>query len=133
VHDRQKTGKEKYQASSSAFYLGPQCEHLLDFTINDHDIERFNRLTNENSRYYSYLYTALYEKELIQQWKNGGIDISNRPEIIATLFNIGFENSNPHPNPMTGGADIEINGREYSFGGLADDFYQSNELPEFSK
>lgn len=115
----------------SAFYLGEDYEHLLDFSTDNHDLERFSRLTNEKDRYYSYLYGALYQKQLIEQWKNSGIDISKRPEIISTLFNIGFSNSKPNPDPQTGGSIVNVGGVDYSFGGLAAQFYYSDELPLF--
>lgn len=113
---------------ASPYYLGPDYEHLLDFTTNDHDTERFNRLTDEDNRYYSYLYAGLAMKELETQWQKAGNPIDSRPDIVATLFNIGFDNSHPHPSPIAGGAEIDIGSSTYSFGSLAGDFYNSNEL-----
>lgn len=105
-------------------------DHILDFKTNNPDKERFERLTDENDRYYSYLYGALMIKQLMKQWEGAGFPIDNKPGIIATLYNIGFENSNPHNNPQIGGAEIEINKTTYSFGGLAQIFYNSKELIE---
>jgi hypothetical protein len=34
------------------------------------------------------------------QWRAKGIDIRNRPDILGTLFQIGFERSHPHPSPQ---------------------------------
>ncbi|MBX4198560.1 hypothetical protein KW782_04495 [Candidatus Parcubacteria bacterium] len=116
--------------STSSFYLGKKYENLLDFTTTDHNKERFDRIINEHDRYYSYLYAALYLKQIETQWKNAGFDISDRPEILSTLFNIGFKNSHPNHNPQVGGAEIEIKGKTYSFGGLASEFYASSELEE---
>ena len=116
---------------SSPYYLGEKYSGLLDFhatSTQDIETERFNRLTNSKNHYYSYLYTALYIKEIETQWKNAGSDISNKPEIISTLYNIGFEHSNPSANPQVGGAEIDIGTAKYSFGGLAGEFYYSNEL-----
>jgi hypothetical protein len=108
--------------------------HILDFKTNDPDSERFARLTDEKDRYYSYLYAGLLIKELKKQWSDTGFDISNKPGVIATLYNIGFANSKPNSNPQIGGAEIEINKTTYSFGGLAQSFYESDELVgEFSK
>ena len=59
-----------------------------------------------------------------------GIDISQRPEIIATLYNIGFKNSVPKEKPLSGGSAIEIGNNKYSFGSLAGFFYYSGELKE---
>ena len=62
------------------------------------------------------------------QWRKAGFDISQRPEIIATIYNIGFGNSHPNANPSAGGAEITLDGVTYTFGGLAHDFYYSDEL-----
>ena len=119
---------------SSPFYIGETYVNLLDFKTDSHDEERFKRITDEKSRYYSYLYTAIYIKQIETQWKNAGYDISHQPEIISTLFNIGFTHSTPNADPHSGGAEIEINGKVYSFGALAGEFYNSKELvKEFPK
>jgi hypothetical protein len=119
--------------------LGPAYTHILDYTpenitttstSTDPNAERFYRLTDENNRYFSYLYAGLMMKEIETQWSNAGIPIDTMPDVVATLFNIGFQNSNPHPNPEVGGAEIDIGSTTYSFGGLAGDFYASNELTD---
>ncbi|HPS21738.1 MAG TPA: hypothetical protein PLO44_02945 [Candidatus Paceibacterota bacterium] len=81
--------------SKSPYYLGIAYKHLLDFKTNDPDKERMERLTNDDNHYYSYLYTALFIKQIEKQWKNEGHTISDRPEILATLFNLGFKHSDP--------------------------------------
>lgn len=113
---------------SSPFYLGKEYEHLLDFKTDNTGEERFMRIISEDDRYFSYLYAGLHIKQLEMQWKNAGHDISQRPEIISTLFNIGFRYSKPHANPKSGGASLSINGTQYSFGSLAGEFYNSSEL-----
>lgn len=113
---------------SSPFYLGKEYEHLLDFKTENHGEERFMRIIDEDNRHYSYLYAGLHLKQLEIQWKNAGHNISNRPEILSTLFNIGFKYSKPNMNPKSGGALITIEGTGYSFGSLAGEFYHSNEL-----
>ena len=113
---------------TSPYYPGAQYENLLDFSTNDPDTERMARLTNPKNFFYSYLYTGLFIKEEMAQWKKAGYSINNRPEILATLFNLGFAHSNPNASPQTGGATITVNGEDYTFGGLAFDFYYSNEL-----
>jgi len=116
---------------NSAFYLGPENEHLLDYPAQINiDKERYVRLTNEKNHYYSYLYGALIIKQLQKQWMDAGFDLKYRPEIIATLFNIGFNNSKPKNNPAVGGSTLEIEGEKYFFGSLAFEFYYSNELSE---
>jgi len=128
--DTAKQIEDNLTATTSRWYLGPVYEHMLDYpaTTTDKDSERFARLTDEHNRYYSYLYGALDLKETIFQWKTAGFDISNRPEILATLFNIGFQHSTPNANPQSGGAAIDIGTTTYSFGNLAGQFYYSNEL-----
>ncbi|MEI6353078.1 MAG: hypothetical protein WCO35_04055, partial [Candidatus Nomurabacteria bacterium] len=78
--------------------------------------------------YYSYLYTAIFIKQIEKQWGDRGYPISDRPEITATLFNLGFKHSEPKDNPEVGGSDIKVGEKTYTFGGLAFEFYYSNEL-----
>lgn len=94
----------------------------------DHDTELFNRLTNEKDHYYSYLYTALFLKEIETQWKKAGYDVHARPDVLVTLFNLGFAASHPKADPQVAGAPITIGGQQYSFGHLGALFYHSNEL-----
>lgn len=120
--------EERLKDSSSPYYLGPDHEHDLDFSSNDPDTERYNRLTTENDYYYSYLYGGLYMKQMMTQWENAGLSISDRPEIIGTLFNVGFNQSKPNENPKVGGSTITIRDKKYSFGSLSFEFYYSGEL-----
>jgi hypothetical protein len=113
---------------NSPYYLGAEFENLLDFKTDDHDTERFDRIIDEDNQLYSYLYTAIYMKQVMNQWRDAGFSIDNKPEIIATLYNIGFQNSKPKPDPSSGGAVITVGGKTYSFGDLASQFYNSNEL-----
>jgi len=112
----------------SAFYPGKDYENLLDFQTADTQQERFKRITNSDDHYYAYLYAALYNKEIITQWQKAGFDISDKPEILATLYNIGFDHSKPNANPQVGGSELSIGDQEYSFGRLAYEFYYSGEL-----
>ena len=122
---------------NSVFYLGKDYEKRLDFEASStisNDEQRFDRITDEHNPYYSYLYTSIFIKQIEKQWKDVGFNISDRPEIIATLFNIGFLHSIPNSNPQVGGADITIGTETYSFGRLAYEFYYSDELlEEFSR
>lgn len=115
---------------TSPYYLGDDFENILDFTTHDSTSERYARLTNENDHYYSYLYGGLYLKQMIHQWQQAGYDIQYRPEIVGTLFNVGFPQSSPNPHPKVGGSSIAINDATYSFGSLAYEFYYSGELLE---
>lgn len=117
--------------ANSQFYPGENIAPLLKYNDTDnHDDQLYNRLTNEKDHYYSYLYTAVFIKEIIAQWEKSGYDISNQPAIIATIFNLGFGKSAPKANPEVGGARVTVGGIDYSFGGLGGLFYSSEELVE---
>ena len=118
------------KATSSPYYLGKESENLLDFSTSteNQDSERFMRVTDEHNHYFTYLYAAIFIKQIEKQWQNAGFDISNKPEILATIYNIGFAHSLPNTNPQAGGAEIDIGTQKYSFGGLAYEFYYSDEL-----
>ena len=113
---------------SSVFYLGPGYEHLLDFETPSIGEERYKRLTSYKNHFYSYLYAALNIKQLKMQWERAGFPIDTRPEIMATLYNIGFEVSVPKQNPEVGGSDVQIHDKTYSFGAISYEFYYSGEL-----
>ncbi len=113
--------------------LATTTEYRDTILLEGDDAERVKRLTNSKDHYYSYLYAAIYLKQLETAWKNAGYDISDRPEIISTLYNIGFENSHPNADPKVGGAMINLYGKKYSFGSIVFYFYFSDELSIFSK
>ena len=113
---------------SSPYYLGPEYEHLLDFKTADVQSERFTRMTDQHDHYWSYLYAGLYLKQIMTQWENAGFPIDDRPEILSTLYNIGFRYSVPKADPQVGGAAITLSNGTRSFGGLAADFYNSDLL-----
>ena len=116
---------------TSPFYLGTNSENVLNYDASStlsNDEQRFNRVTDEHNQYYTYLYASLMIKQIKKQWSDAGFDISNRPEILATLYNIGLSHSKPNANPQVGGALIDIGNEKYSFGRLAYEFYYSNEL-----
>jgi len=114
--------------STSVFYLGKKYENLLDFETGSVSNERFKRLTSYQNHFYSYLYAALNVKQMKVQWEKAGFPIDNRPEILATLYNVGFEASVPKENPVVGGSGINIKGKKYTFGSVAYEFYYSGEL-----
>ncbi|MDB5265258.1 MAG: hypothetical protein JWN64_829 [Parcubacteria group bacterium] len=115
--------------STSPFYPGAKFADLLAYPAGtEHDAELYRRLTDDKDHYYSYLYTALYIKEIETQWKTAGFDIRNNPEALVTLFNIGFANSHPNANPQPGGAPITVGGKTYAFGELGANFYHSDKL-----
>lgn len=116
--------------TTSPFYLGKSFEHMLDFTTTDPDQERFQRIIDEHNHSYSYLYTAMFILQVEKQWNTAGFSIVQKPEIIATLWNLGFQKSKPNSDPKSGGAALDISGVTYSFGALAGQFYYSDELIE---
>jgi hypothetical protein len=114
---------------ASPYYLGPQYEHLLDFKTADVVAgERFTRMTDQHDHYWSYLYAGLYLKQIETQWERAGFPIDDRPDVLSTLFNIGFKYSVPKANPQVGGAAITLSNGTKSFGGLAQEFYDSDLL-----
>ena len=119
------------QDKNSDYYPGDQYRDLLNFPDGaDKNKERYNRLTDDKNHYYSYLYGALIIKEFQSQWAKAGHKLDYRPEIVATLFNIGFNHSIPKDDPLVGGSTIEIDGEKYFFGSLAYEFYYSGELAD---
>ncbi len=116
---------------NSPFYLGKNFETMLAFSSStDITNERFARITDEHNHVYGYRYAALYVLQIQSQWKKAGYPINSRPEIIATLWNLGFEKSKPKKNPSSGGAVLTINDTKYSFGEIARLFYYSDEMVE---
>lgn len=117
--------------STSPLYAGKGMAGLITYPPGvDHDTELYNRLTDPKNHYYSYLYTALYIKEIEGQWEKAGFDISHSAGVVATLFNIGFQASHPNATPIVGGAVVDVGGRQYLFGELGASFYHSNELTD---
>jgi hypothetical protein len=124
---------EAYAADpSSPFYPGASYAPLLAYAASTtpKEAQLYDRLTDAHNHYYSYLYTAIYIKEVESQWSATGFDISKNPGAVVTLFNIGFQNSHPNANPAAGGAYITTGGQTYSYGQLGQDFYNSGELTD---
>lgn len=117
--------------SKSPFYLGTNYENIFNYGDANPDTELMNRLADDKNHYYSYMYTAVFLKQIIHQWETAGFLINDRPEVLATLFNLGFNKSIPKENPEVGGSTITISDRDYTFGGLSYEFYYSGELSEY--
>ena len=113
---------------NSEYYMGKEYEHILDFHTADHTTERVNRLVDYHNHLYSYIYTGCILHQTMIQWQRAGYDISNRPDILFTLFNVGFSQSQPKPDPRCGGSHIKIAGKVYTFGAIGFDFFFSGEL-----
>ncbi|MBQ9474220.1 MAG: hypothetical protein IJU81_07410 [Bacteroidales bacterium] len=116
--------------SLSEFYMGRKYEHLLDFETDDTASERYNRIVNYRDHLYSYIYTGCILHQTKLQWERAGYDISGRPDILVTLFNLGFQVSKPKANPVCGGSRVVVDDVTYTFGALGFDFYYSGEMSD---
>ena len=117
--------------SDSEFCPGQDFSPLIAYNDQtDKSSELYNRLTDSKNHYYSYLYTALFIKQIESQWKGKGFNITKNPGVITTLFNLGFSASKPNAYPIIGGSLIEVGGKTYVYGELGSLFYESTELIE---
>ena len=62
------------------------------------------------------------------QWERAGFPLDERPEILASLFNLGYQKSKPKKKPGVGGSNYKIHDPENSVGAVAFEFYYSGEL-----
>ncbi len=115
---------------TSDFYMGKEYENLLDFKTSEPDTERVARLVDYRNHLYSYIYTGCILHQTMLQWRRAGYDISDRPDLLFTLFNVGFSQSVPKPDPKCGGSHITVADKIYTFGAIGFDFYYSGELAE---
>ncbi|MEN9698871.1 MAG: hypothetical protein RLZZ301_69 [Bacteroidota bacterium] len=128
---------ERYlQDASSPYYCGEKYAHILAYDStrnysnahNDTLSLRVKRLVQYKDHYYSYLYAGIFIRQIATQWKAAGCPIDERPEILASIFNLGYAKSKPKKKPAVGGSNFMIREKEYTFGGVAYDFYYSGEL-----
>ncbi len=122
----------------SEFYPGDYFYKTLNTTdaapglvidsIKAHQHKTIQRLIMGGDHFYSYLYTAFLIRQYQAHWQRAGEDLSYRPEIIGTLFNLGFYKSKPKKNPEVGGSNFTVGNKEYTFGGLCYEFYYSGEM-----
>ena len=115
---------------TSEFYMGQEYENLLDFSTAEPDAERVARLVDYRNHLYSYIYTGCILHQTMLQWRRAGYDISDRPDLLFTLFNVGFSQSVPKSDPKCGGSHITVADKIYTFGAIGFDFYYSGELAE---
>jgi len=123
---------------NSPFYPGDYFYKCLNTTdaapglvidsIKAHQHKTIQRLIKGGDHFYSYLYTAFLIRQYQAHWQRAGYDLSYRPEIVGTLFNLGFEKSKPSKNPKVGGSSFKVGDKEYTFGGLCYEFYYSGEM-----
>ena len=96
------------------YYLGPATEFLIPCAANRHSL-----LTQLLDPHTNLVYATAYSAMILIRWKTAGYDISNDPEIFATLYNLGPFRSDgsertPHGSPQPN-----------SFGERAAQFYYS--------
>jgi hypothetical protein len=103
---------------------------VVNDTITAHKHKTIQRLIKGGDHYYSYLYTALLMRQFQAHWEREGFTLSNRPEVLGTLFNLGYQKSKPKTNPQVGGSTFKVGEKEYTFGGLCFEFYYSGELQD---
>lgn len=101
---------------------------FMNDSIEDHKFPTIQRLIRGGDHFYSYLYTALLLRQYFAQWQRQGYSLAHRPEILGTLFNLGYQKSKPSNNPKVGGSDFIVGEKKYTFGGLCYEFYYSGEL-----
>ena len=103
---------------------------VINDTISAHKHKTIQRLIKGGDHYYSYLYTALLMRQFQAHWESQGFTLANRPEVLGTLFNLGYQKSKPKKNPQVGGSTFKIGEKDYTFGGLCFEFYYSGELQD---
>ena len=124
--------------TASPFYAGDYFQScinvndsfpgLVNDTIESHKYKTIQRLIKGGDHYYSYLYTAFLIRQYQAHWEKAGFTLAYRPEIIGTLFNLGYQKSKPSAHPKVGGSNFQVANRIYTFGGLCYEFYYSGEL-----
>jgi hypothetical protein len=124
----------------SEFYAGDYFQNcinvkdsfpeLVNDTIKAHKHKTIQRLIKGGDHYYSYLYTAFLLRQYQAHWEKNGYTLENRPEILGSLFNLGYQKSKPKKNPEAGGSTFNVGGKDYTFGGLCFEFYYSGELQD---
>jgi hypothetical protein len=111
--------------------LNDSFPELVNDTIESHKHLTIQRLIKGGDHYYSYLYTAFFLRQFQAHWVKAGYTLENRPEILGTLFNLGYQKSKPKKNPEVGGSNFNVGGIEYTFGGICYEFYYSGELQDY--
>lgn len=110
--------------------LNDTFPELVNDTIAAHQYKTIQRLLKGGDHFYSYLYTAFFLREFQAHWEKNGFTLAHRPEILGTLYNLGFQKSKPKKNPEVGGSTFNVGDKEYTFGGLCYEFYYSGELQD---
>jgi hypothetical protein len=126
--------------TKSPFYAGDyfqKCVNVNDSfpdvikaDIEAHKHKTIQRLIKGGDHYYCYLYTAFFLRQLQSHWEKSGFTLAYRPEILGTLYNLGYQKSKPKKNPEVGGSSFNVGDNQYTFGGLCYEFYYSGELQD---
>ena len=77
---------------------------------------RFSRLTDTKNYTYQINYIGWLFYKYINTWADGGVDISNSPWVLLTLYNIW--DKIPNKNPSIGGSTLNIEWESFTFGKL---------------
>jgi hypothetical protein len=107
--------EDKLNDASSPYYLGDSVATLFPRSVYlDKLVERLE--DDELSIMYAAAYLAMFQK----RWLREGVNISNRPDILGSLYSLGAYKTNgaehlPHPDPVPN-----------EFGLLAQYFYDSD-------
>ena len=114
---------ENFNNPNSPFYMGKEFENYVTWKDFDKAEEAKNYVDELGIHHSEYTnpdaqikFVAAMIAQLQTQWKNAGYDISDKPEILGTLYNLGFDKSNPKANPRSGGSINFIFGKEMRFG-----------------
>ncbi len=129
---------EKYlKDKKSPYYLWEKYEHVLDYKEKWYETNKLvkERLIDDK---WNILYAGIIVKMFEQQREKAGFSIAQRPDILTTLYNLGFRLSKPKQNPQAWWADIVLqytkNGvvkrEQYYYGELAEAFFFSKIFPE---
>jgi hypothetical protein len=108
--------------------LVPWCDSADLPLVDSMPLDTIRHRLQGPDRSWSYLYAALYMKCILRQWQASGVDLSRRPEIVMTVYNLGMRHCPPRPEPLAGGAVFEIGGTEHSFGSFSREFYWSGQM-----
>lgn len=104
-------------------WVDPRFLPWID-SVSDETIRK--RLGDDDDHRWSYLYAAACLSAIQRRWKaEAGVDLTYRPDILLTIYNIGFHKCTPHPDPQPGGAVFKVGNAEYTFGTFAWEFFWS--------
>lgn len=126
---------------NSKYYLWEKYEHILDYDKNNkytnNELVKY-RLINDK---WNIIYAGIILKMFESEWKNKWFDISKKPWILATLYNLWFYLSVPKANPWIWWAEVilwysenKINKKQsFYYWEIAEWFYFSKIFPDISK